>query len=285
MRQTFLALALLAPIASSAPPEATKPDFSGEWTLNREKSRLQTPMPDSTLFLIEHREPAFRLTRTHVVKGKADTFSIDLTTDGKEVVKQTPEETLHSRAYWEGRKLVFDSRIVRGSREATNVVRYSLSDDGRVFTAEETFRGPKVKYDNVWVFDRVPARPAPGADLKKEVAETERAFAKTMADRDHAAFVTFLAKEAVFFSGGKAFRGADAVAASWKKLYEKPEAPFSWEPELVEVLDSGTLALSSGPVRDSAGKLIGTFTSIWRREDGRWRIVFDKGCPACPNAP
>ena len=87
MRRLLLALALLAPVANSAPPESTKPDFSGEWTLNREKSRLQTPMPDSTLFRIEHREPVFRLTRTHVVKGKADTFSIDLTTDGKEVVK------------------------------------------------------------------------------------------------------------------------------------------------------------------------------------------------------
>jgi len=50
----------------------------------------------------------------------------------------------------------------------------------------------------------------------------------------------------------------------------------------VEVLDSGTLALSTGPVHDPGGKRIGTFSSIWRREaDGSWRIVFDKGCPVC----
>jgi ketosteroid isomerase-like protein len=31
---------------------------------------------------------------------------------------------------------------------------------------------------------------------------------------------------------------------------------------------------------------VGTFTSIWRREsDGRWRIVFDKGCPPCDPPP
>jgi ketosteroid isomerase-like protein len=36
-------------------------------------------------------------------------------------------------------------------------------------------------------------------------------------------------------------------------------------------------------VRDPAGTLIGTFTSIWRREtDGSWRIIFDKGCPPPP---
>lgn len=122
--------------------------------------------------------------------------------------------------------------------------------------------------------------------LREEVLATERAFAKTMADRDHAAFVSFLAAETVFFSGEKALRGAEAVAAHWKRYYEGKEAPFSWEPAQVEVLDSGTLALSTGPVRDPGGKVSGTFTSIWRREGpGRWRIVFDKGCPVCDGKP
>jgi ketosteroid isomerase-like protein len=48
------------------------------------------------------------------------------------------------------------------------------------------------------------------------------------------------------------------------------------------VLDSGGLALSTGPVHDPEGHQIGTFNSIWRREsDGSWRVVFDKGCPVC----
>jgi ketosteroid isomerase-like protein len=72
------------------------------------------------------------------------------------------------------------------------------------------------------------------------------------------------------------------VAAGWKSLFEGAKAPFSWEPERVEVLDSGTLAFSTGPVRDPEGRQIGTFNSIWRREaDGHWKIVFDKGCPPC----
>lgn len=123
-------------------------------------------------------------------------------------------------------------------------------------------------------------------DLRREVADTERAFAATMAARDHAAFASFLATEAVFFSGEKTLHGAAEVAAGWKRYYDGPDAPFSWEPAQVEVLDSGTLALSSGSVHDAAGSLVGTFTSVWRREaPGRWRIVFDKGNPACPKAP
>jgi ketosteroid isomerase-like protein len=116
-------------------------------------------------------------------------------------------------------------------------------------------------------------------DLQKQVADTERAFAQTMAKRDHAAFVSFLAEDTVFFSGPKPLRGKSQVAEWWKRFYEKPEAPFSWAPEKVEILNSGELAMSTGPVRDPKGNLIGSFTSVWRRESpGVWRIVFDNGC-------
>lgn len=119
------------------------------------------------------------------------------------------------------------------------------------------------------------------AELERQVRDTERAFARTMAARDHAAFTRFLADETVFFAGAQALRGKQAVADAWRRFYERPAAPFSWTPETVEVLDSGTLALSSGPVFDAAGQRIGSFTSIWRREaPDTWRIVFDKGC-AC----
>jgi ketosteroid isomerase-like protein len=125
--------------------------------------------------------------------------------------------------------------------------------------------------------------PKPGnAVLQKQVADTERAFARTMADRDHAAFATFLADETVFFTGPTPLHGKAAVAAAWKRFYERPQAPFSWQPEVVEVLESGTLAISSGPVFDPSGKKFATFTSIWRMEaPAVWRIVFDKGNPEC----
>ncbi len=120
------------------------------------------------------------------------------------------------------------------------------------------------------------------ADLRQQVANAERAFARTMADRDLAAFTAMLSEDAVFFSGSKPLRGRQQVSDWWKRFYEKPDAPFSWEPEQIEVLDSGTLALSSGPVRDAKGKLIATFTSIWRLEaPGVWRIIFDKGNDVC----
>ncbi len=120
------------------------------------------------------------------------------------------------------------------------------------------------------------------ANVREKVAATERAFAKTMADRDHQAFASFISSEAVFFSGTTPLRGSRKIVDSWAKFFAGPSAPFSWEPTEVELLDSGELALSSGPVRNAAGKEIATFTSIWRLEaPDTWRIVFDKGNDVC----
>jgi ketosteroid isomerase-like protein len=119
-------------------------------------------------------------------------------------------------------------------------------------------------------------------ELQSQVRGTERAFAKAMATRDHAAFASFLSEETIFSGSSRVLRGKREVTEGWRPFFEGPQAPFSWEPDRVEVLDSGTLALSTGPVRDPAGKRIGTFSSVWRREgDGHWRIVLDNGCPPC----
>lgn len=123
--------------------------------------------------------------------------------------------------------------------------------------------------------------PAPTLSARDQVFAAERAFARTMQDRDLAAFTRHLSKDAIFYGRG-VDRGPAAVTASWKAFFDGPAPPFSWEPTSVEVVDSGTLALSTGPVRAPDGRQISTFNSVWRLEaDGVWRVVFDKGCQ-CP---
>jgi ketosteroid isomerase-like protein len=119
-------------------------------------------------------------------------------------------------------------------------------------------------------------------EARQQVMATERAFAKTMADRDLRAFATFVSDDTVFFSGPQPLHGKQAVVDFWTRFYKNPQAPFSWDPDEVEVLDSGTLAMSSGPVHNPEGKLIARFSSIWRLEaPGQWRIIFDKGSEVC----
>lgn len=115
--------------------------------------------------------------------------------------------------------------------------------------------------------------------LRRQVEAAERAFAKTMADRDLAAFERHLSDQTIFYGRG-VLRGKAAVVAAWKGFFDGPVAPFSWEPDQVDVTPDGTLAMSTGPVRDPAGKRVSRFNTIWRQEaPGVWRVVFDKGQP------
>jgi len=117
--------------------------------------------------------------------------------------------------------------------------------------------------------------------LIEQVRKSEIAFAQTMADRDLTAFGSFLADDAIFF-GDKVTHGKAAVMQAWKGFYAGKAAPFSWHPDTVEVLESGKLALSSGPVLNEKGEAIGEFNSVWQREaSGEWKVVFDKGCRVC----
>jgi len=127
---------------------------------------------------------------------------------------------------------------------------------------------------------------AAGDAARDQVWAAEVAFARTMADRDARAFAEFIADEAVFFAGTTALHGRAKVVEGWAAYFTDKEAPFSWAPDQVEVLASGTLALSTGLVRDPAGKTIARFNSIWRLEGpNRWRVVFDKGGPPTPGPP
>lgn len=118
------------------------------------------------------------------------------------------------------------------------------------------------------------------ASLKRQVFVAESSFAASMAQRDLEAFASHVSQEAIFFGDTAVMRGKQAVLNGWRRFFAKPEAPFSWKPDVIEVLPSGKLAISSGPVFDPAGKRVGSFSSIWRRElDGSWQIIFDKGCP------
>jgi len=148
-----LVLAAAAVLASATP---ANPDFSGIWVINPQKSRLADwAKYDSTTITIEHKEPKFRFHRVSVKAGKTDESSYELTTDGVEKVEKDGGMTVHSRLSWEGEVLVLQNRMaLPDGRQATNTVRYTLKDGGKTFVAEEKFRGPVVKYDNLWVADK-----------------------------------------------------------------------------------------------------------------------------------
>lgn len=151
---TAAVLLAAAVLMSAAAP--AKPDFSGVWVVNPQKSQLAAWAKfDSTTITIDHKEPHFKFHRLSVKAGKVDEVSYEVTTDGVEKVEKEGGRVNHNRLSWDGDVLVFESRMVLpNGREATDVVRYTLKDGGKTFVADEKFRGPVVKYDDLWVADR-----------------------------------------------------------------------------------------------------------------------------------
>lgn len=125
------------------------------------------------------------------------------------------------------------------------------------------------------------------ADLDHDVRCREIGFSQSAESRDMQAFRSFIDADARFVSS-EVYRGVDAVATAWTVFFTEPGPAIKWRPQIVEVLDNGTLALSRGPYRvvsqDADGNVVeswGTFNSIWRiNDDGQWRVVFDAGSPA-----
>ena len=72
-----------------------------------------------------------------------------------------------------------------------------------------------------------------GTSPADQVRAAETAFAKSMADRNLAAFTALLADDTVFFGGKGVLRGQAAVAGDWKRFFNGPTAPFSWSPAKV----------------------------------------------------
>ena len=153
-----LASVLLFLMITSSLESAEKPNFSGTWIFNPQTSRLEIKdAPIASTFIIQHREPNFHLKRTHVYPdGKRDTWGIDLITDGKhEVVRKHGQDRDVTRMYWDNDVLVLDERITAPDGQmGTNVVRYSLSSNGRNLIALEHEEFPDGKVTNRWVFDK-----------------------------------------------------------------------------------------------------------------------------------
>lgn len=132
-----------------------RPDFSGEWTLNRQASTLSAvvaPVVRSGLLRIEHREPRFTSHLTIVFDDKPVDSGFELLSDGREVVADAGGQRIVSSLRWDRDALVAAFRVQSPGDEVTISFRYEL-EGGRLQAAEQ-LRGGGRDQDNLWVFER-----------------------------------------------------------------------------------------------------------------------------------
>ncbi|MGI8432870.1 MAG: nuclear transport factor 2 family protein [Chthoniobacterales bacterium] len=109
------------------------------------------------------------------------------------------------------------------------------------------------------------------------LAAAENAFAQeSVAHGMRTAFLHALSDDGIVFLPGPQ-NGKKAWTAA-----KESTAELAWHPALAVVAASGELGYTTGPWTykkkgESAPGLFGQFVSVWRQEEGKWKLLFDLG--------
>ena len=128
---------------------AQKPNYTGTWVLNQEKSKLES-QPEgltSTVFVIKQDGDEFKLTRYHIFGEKKKKISFKMIADGK---KRKVKLLFNGKLEWKEDGL--EASLWR--KNFRNIVNYKFGNDKNEFIADEVFTGNPKDHHNIWVFAR-----------------------------------------------------------------------------------------------------------------------------------
>jgi hypothetical protein len=115
-------------------PAPSRPDFTGVWEMNCERSVLHGSTPRRILVKIEHRDPQLIQQVLFTAAGGVEqrmTFTFQA---GAETTNLVGGATARTHARWEGIELVIESLMKTAGREVHFKDHWSLSEDGRTLT-------------------------------------------------------------------------------------------------------------------------------------------------------
>jgi len=114
-----------------------RPDVSGVWKANLERSKMIGPAPKAALARIIHSEPELAvemlITRAD---SREDCLRFRALTCGEEVTNQVGGVEMRSRSRWVGSELLIESWVNLGGRQAHFCDYWSISGDGQTLTME-----------------------------------------------------------------------------------------------------------------------------------------------------
>ncbi|HEU0176209.1 MAG TPA: hypothetical protein VFV58_18245 [Blastocatellia bacterium] len=117
-------------LCASIAAAQTKPNFSGEWKMNREKSKFADSGPNAVLIKIDHKEPALTEEWSMSTSDGELSFQAKYTTDGKEIEQEVMGRMAKTSAKWEGDALVIEFKTADSFFRR----KISLSADGKTMT-------------------------------------------------------------------------------------------------------------------------------------------------------
>jgi hypothetical protein len=150
--KAVIALAACATLAAAA----DKPNFSGEWSLDLDKSNFGPMPPPSALSRkIQHNDPEMTMEQTTTGGPQGDqTVKFKYSTDGKETSNEIMGNPAKTTAAWDGNALVISMSLDAGGNEIKITDRVTLSDDGKVMTDAQHLVLPQGELDLTYVLNK-----------------------------------------------------------------------------------------------------------------------------------
>jgi len=149
LKKTRIVIALFVCLVYQSASFAQKPNFTGTWVLNQNKSILESHPEGltSSIFIIKQEGDEFKLTRYHIFGEKKKKISFRMTSDGK---TRSLKLLFNGKLEWKEDTLV--ASIWR--KNFQNIVNYKFGDSHDQVIADEVYKGNPKSHHNIWVLDR-----------------------------------------------------------------------------------------------------------------------------------
>ncbi|MBZ5609016.1 MAG: hypothetical protein LAP38_12210 [Acidobacteriia bacterium] len=154
-RKAIVATIALGALAASLAAQS-KPNYSGTWKLNVEKSDFGVAPPsNSRTDVIEHSDPSLKVhTTDDGAQGKQE-YTLNMTTDGKEVTNHVAEMEVKNTASWDGGSLVVGTKLSVQDIDLAVKATWLMSDDGKTLTQNaHIVAGAVGEFDQKLVFEK-----------------------------------------------------------------------------------------------------------------------------------
>lgn len=156
MKKTVLLCIATVALAALGCVAADKPNFSGKWVLDTEKSDFgQMPAPSSQTQEVDHKDPKLKIKTTTKGPQGDRTAEASYTTDGEENTNPGPQGTeIKSKTKWDGSKLLSTRKLsIQGNDIEISDVQV-LAEDGKSFTVERTMKSPMGEMTQKLIFKK-----------------------------------------------------------------------------------------------------------------------------------
>jgi len=144
-----------APTAPGTATMSAKPNFTGVWKLNVDKSDFgPIPGPESETDTIDHNDPNLKLAvNQQGSQGKLQ-YELAIMINGKEETHKLGEREVKTTTQWEGSNLVVSTKLMFQDNEVLLKAVYTLSLDGKTVTNNTHFSSAMGEADQKLVFEK-----------------------------------------------------------------------------------------------------------------------------------